>query len=432
MPVASLRRLLAAAALFSVGAASLLELAPAKAADAFTDEPVVNAAVNDELIPLGRGRTAERGSQSYLLYRTRFGWKPYVQVRDTASTASAHIALPESPGPTGSWDNAAYAVTPNGELWTLSGVGPVVVRRYQLGTTTATLVSATTFGTSDSRAGALTVLASGAVVGVWHQQGATGPNGLGIAYWSGSAWSTQTLDFMPTAASKQAIVQHPADGSVWLFSDPDAWHGIGAAHLTETPTGLRVDWTDPSWIDSEQGEVGPDPENPDIQAATDASTGTVVLAYQGNRRQTFLGSPAVTASYPVVARIPAAGAPSFVQLPVWVERISALGLVARPGEVWLAYRPVDTSNNTFSKVAVSRYDVAAAAWSASTTLGTAYDSYARTGFGLSRPEFSFRAADSQIHRFTFGAAPSSPTTTSTTTAPSTTTTTAKPAKRPRR
>lgn len=415
---------------------SLLHLDAATAATAFTDDAVVNPAVSEDLMPLSHGRMAERGTQSFTLYRTRFGWKPYVYARDTASTAATHIALPEAPGPVGQWDDASYAVTPSGELWTVSGTGPVVVRRYQLTgsplPTAASLVSATTFGTTESRPGALVVLASGAVVAVWRQQPSAGPNGLGIAHWTGSAWTTQTLDFMPTAASKQALVQHPADGSVWLFNSPDAWHGIGVAHLTEANGALRVDWTDPSWIDAEQGDFGPDPENPDLAAAADPSTGTVVLAYQGNHRQTFLGSPAVTASYPVVARVPATGAPAFTLLPVWVERISALGLVARPGEVWLAYRPVNTANNTFTTVAASRLDTAAGTWGAQTTLGTAGDN-GRIGYGVSRTEFTFRAADLKIHRFSFDAPASGSTgSTGSTTTTSTTSTTAPSKKAPRR
>jgi hypothetical protein len=435
----SIRRVTAALALLAIAAAAVLLPARAHAAGAFTDDAITNPSVNDSLVPIGHGRMAERGALSYVLYRSASGWKPFAYVRDTASTSFTHVALPESPGPVGGWQDASYAVATNGDLWVLSGSGPVYVRRYSLSgsplPTTATLVSATTFGDTDSRAGALTVLASGAVVGVWRQQGYSGPNGLGIAYWNGSAWSTQPLNFMPTTSSKQALVQHPADGSVWLFNEPDAWHGIGVAHLSESAGLLRTDWTDASWIDPPKyGDFGPDPENPDVEAAADPSSGTIVLAYQSNRRQTFTGTTAATGSYPAVARIAASGAPTFVHLPVWVERITALGLVARAGEVWLAYRPINTADNTFSKVQVSRYGVAAGAWDPAVVLGSVYDTNARIGFGLSRVELSFRAGDAVIHRHSTDApaASPSPTTTSTTSAPSTTSTTTAPKKSPRR
>ena len=429
------RRMAAATVALGVGLATLFAVTAAQAETTVTNETIVNPAVSEELVPLAHGRTAEQGSLSYVLYRTRFGWKPYVYVRDTASTTVAHVALPEDPAAPGRWDDASYAVSPAGELWTLSGSGPVLVRRYRFSggsvPTTAALVSTTTFGDADSRAGGLVVLASGNVVGVWHQQGTTGGNGLGVAYWNGTTWTTTMLDFMPTMASKQAVVQHPGDGSVWLFNDPDAWHAIGAAHLTETPAGLTVDWTDPTHIDvPTYGAYGPDSENPDIEAAADPSTGTVVLAYQGDVRRTFSTSPVVTGSYPVIARIPASGSLTFVSFPTWVERISALGVIARPGEVRLAYRPIDQATLTFADVYRARYDTTTATWDAPVRLGTSYGTYDRIGFGVTRMELTVRMGDAKIHRFSPQPVPNASTTTSTTTTTSSTTT--KSAKKPRR
>lgn len=406
---------LAIGAVFAAGAAHA-------GTTALTDEKIANPN-GENAIPLGHGRMAEQGALSFVLYTTEYTAKPFVYVRDTSSTAVTHVALPEGSTP-GYWGDASYAVTSGGDLWVLSGGGPVYVRRYHLSgsplPTTATLVSTTVFGDTDSRAGALTVLASGAVVGVWHQQGYSGPSGLGVAYWSGSAWSTQTLAFMPTKASNQALVQHPGDNSVWLLNDPDGWHAVGAAHFTETTSGLRVDWTDATYIDvAKYGNFGPDAEKPDVEAAADPSTGTIVVAYQGNVRTTF--SNGVTGSYPVIARLGVSGAPTFASLPIWAERISSLGVIARPGEVWLAYRPVDTATLTFSNVAVSRFATSTAAWDAPITLGSAYEAYGRIGFGLTRIEFTNRMADDVLHRYSTQPVPGSTTTTTSSSTTSTTT-----------
>jgi hypothetical protein len=34
--------------------------------------------------------------------------------------------------------------------------------------------------------------------------------------------------------SRQALVQHPADGSIWLFNKRDSFHSLEAVHLSET------------------------------------------------------------------------------------------------------------------------------------------------------------------------------------------------------
>jgi len=416
---ATVRRSIAAAASVSLAAGLFIVASPARAATSLTDDKIVSAN-GENAVPLGHGRMAEQGGLSFVLAMTEYSGTPFVYVRDTTSTSVSQVALPEGATP-GYWGDASYAVSSAGDLWTLSGGGPVYVRRYHLSgsplPTSATLVSTTVFGDTDSRAGALTILASGAVVGVWHQQAYTGPNGLGIAYWNGSAWSSQTISTLATKASKQAVVQHPGDGSVWVFSDADAYHMISAVHLSEASGGLQQDWVDASYIDvATYGDFGPDPENPDIEAATDPSTNTVVLAYEGNHRQTFQTSSGATeiGSYPVVARIPAAGALTFTSLPIWVERVAPLGVIARTGEVWLAYHPLDTTTLAFANVAASRLATASGAWDTAIPMGTEYDSLGRIGFGLTRVEFTGRMADDVLHRYSTQAAATSSSTSSTT------------------
>lgn len=349
---------------------------------------------------LGRGKMAETGKVTGLLYWEEFTSRRAMFFRDASSGTASYVSLPVDS--LVGWSNATYVLSGN-EVWVWGGGGPVYLRHYQLSgspmPTSAALVSTEAFGDTDSRRGDLTLLASGGLVAVWNQQGGTGPQGLGIAYRSpGGAWqTTYPLYFMPTMASKQVVAQHPADGSVWVFNNPDAWGEIGAVHLTEVPSGLTLDWTDAHYIfDQTYGDLAPDPENPDLVVATDPSTASLVLAYQSRVRQMFSTYPAVvTGSHVAVARIGPGGPTSFLVLPSYVERISALGLVVRPGETWLAYRPVDPATLAFDKLYVSVHRNGA--WGSPTLLGTLDDPYGLVGSGISRAEFSAEMADGALH-----------------------------------
>jgi hypothetical protein len=306
---------------------------------------------------------------------------------------------------TNGWSSASYVLASARDLWIQGGAGPIYLRHYGLSgsplPTSATLVSTQVFGDSDSRPGDVLNLASGGLVSAWHQQGATGPQGLAVAYRSpAGAWqSTQTLDFMATNASKQVLAQHPTDASVWLFNDPDAWSAIGAVHLTEVGGGLRVDWTNSTFLASNRADgLGPDLENPDLAVAPDPFTGTIALAYESATRKTFSTNPTVTGSYVAVARIAANQTVTMTSLNTYVERISSLGLTVRGGETWLAYRPVDTGTLTYDHLYVSHQS--GGTWAPPVLLGHLYGSYERVGYTASRPEFSTRLDDGGAHFFT--------------------------------
>ena len=351
---------------------------------------------------LGRGKMAENGTITGLLYWEEFTSRRAMFFRDSVSGATSYVSLPVDS--LAGWVNATYALR-GSDLWVWGGGGPVYLRRYQLSgsplPTSAVLVSTQGFGDADSRRGDMTILASGGLVAVWNQQGEAGPQGLGIAYRSpAGAWQAPfyPVYFMPTMASKQVVAQHPADASVWVFNIPDAWGEIGAAHLTEGPSGLALDWTDGSYImDQKHGDFAPDPERADLALAADPSSGTLVLAYQSRVRRMFATNPVVTGSHIAIARIGAAGPTSFLMLPTYVERISALGLVVRPGEISMAYRPIDEATLTFDKlyVSVNRRG----AWTSPTILGTLAEAYGLVGSGISRAEFSAEMADGALHLF---------------------------------
>ncbi len=365
---------------------------------------VTNAAVSQNLVLLGPGRMAELGSVSVLLYREEFSSRPWAQFRDASSGAYTNVPLLPAGAVVSGWEDARWALTGQ-KLLVFSGNGPIVAREYQLWgsplPTSATLTSTTTFGDADSRVGDFIGLSSGGFLGVWHQQGVSGlPQGQGIAYLSPvGSWSTiYPLQFMPTRASRQAVAQQPADGSIWVFSDPDMWHAIGAMHLTEGPSGIRVNWTDGTFISvPKDGDYGPDPERPDVIATPDPSTGTIALAYQSNVRQIFSTAPWVVGSYVAVARIAPDGGTSFLSLPIPVERISGLGLVVRPGETWLAYRPVDPTTLTFDHLYMVSYS--SGSWGAPTLLGTLYTPYEEISSGAARAAFVARLTDIKLHLF---------------------------------
>ena len=356
-----------------------------------------------DLVPVGRGRMTGAASLTALLYAEDFTNRRVAFFRNSATGVSSYVTLPLDTA--GSWTNAVYTIARDGDLFVVTGSGPLTLRQYRLtGTpvpTSATLVSSRTLGDSDSRQGDILSLASGAIALVWNQQGSTGPEGLRVSYRSpAGAWTElPSLQFMPTYASKQVLAQHPTDGSVWLFNSPDGWGKVGGARLVENAGGLTVDWTDAFLLDPQvEGRFGPDPENPDLAAVPDPTTGAIAVAYQSAERRILRTSPFVAGSHVAVARFKADGTKSFTSLPLYVERITALALSVSGDSTWLGYRPIDQSTMTFKQLHVARYR--AGAWSAPLDLGATYDPYGRVGYSMDRPEFSVRLADGRLHLFT--------------------------------
>jgi hypothetical protein len=368
---------------------------------------LANPALPDGVTPLGQGRVAEHQGLSYLLYGARYTAQPWVLVRDPGSGATSHVALPQ--GTTGgtAWARADIAVA--GEhLWVLSGAGPVHLRHYRLSgaplANSAVLVDEHVLGDADSRAGALTSLTSGAVAAVWHQQGATSPQALHVAH----ATATGTVRLvqatgMSTRSSTQAIAQHPSDGSVWVFSSADASGTIVGVRLVEG-TGLTVDRVDPELVTSARyGPLGPDPEAPDVEVAPDPATGTIAVAYQSAERRIFSTQPFVAGSYVAVARMRADTTMSFLVLPAYVERISAIGLVVRGNDTWLAHRPV-AADLTSDDLHLSRHD--GTSWVGGTLLGQLDDPRAMVYFGRSTATFAAPQIDNRLHVYAIGPVPS--------------------------
>lgn len=353
------------------------------------------------LLPLGRTRLAQWGDLTGVLYTEQFTNRRAIALRDRATGATAYVDLPTDS--LAGWVSAATVMTSATDLWVFGGTGPMHVRHYRLHgsplPSSATLMEQRVLGDGDSRPGDMTLLASGGLVISWLQQGASGPQGQHLSYrFPDGRWQDLApLTFMPTKSSDQVIGQHPTDGGVWLFSNPDAWGAIGAARLTETATGLRVDWTHSTFISRTQfGLHGPDPENPDLALAADETKGTLALAYQSADRQRFTASDgrSVIGSRIAVASIGTAGVTSFLVAPVWAERVSDIGLVVDGGEVVVVHRPLDPETLAFSEAHAIRFRDGT--WGTPTVIGTIAGA-APVTYATGRPEVSARLADGRVH-----------------------------------
>lgn len=361
-----------------------------------------NAETGYALDVVDRDGIAANDTLSVTLYRPTFTNRVWARTRVLATGSTSDVLVWS--GTASGWAGVRTALSPSGILWVLGqGADGMVLRGFELsgGTppTAATLIREEFLGDADSRGGDLTVLDSGALAVVWHQQGDLGPQGLGVALLdTNGQLSTQTVTGIRTKASKEVVVQHPTDGSLWVFSNPDSLGQIQAVHLTVGSGGLAVDWADDAWIADAAGVFDADPENPWVAAAADASTGEIVLAYQSADREILSTSPFVAASRPAVVRVGADGSRTFTHAPHRIERVSEFGLAATNGTVWLAYRPVDTTDLSYDDVTVAR--LSGGVWS-SATVGRLADARGAILSAADRPQLAARFADGAIHLIDF-------------------------------
>ncbi len=359
--------------------------------------PVYDSQATHNLQTIGSKKMLERDSVTGFFTWEEFTSRWAIHFHDTATGQVSNVPLPN-----GASSEASIWATDN-TVWAIGG-NPIKIYHFSLTgaplPTSMSLLSTESFGDADSRADDILQLESGAIVALYHQQGQTGPQGDKVLYRPAGSqtWQNVSLTAMITNSSKAMLVQHPADKSIWFFRDPDAWGSIEATRLVESANGLTVDWTNAQYISGADGEFDADPENPDLKVAPDPASGEIVVAYESAHRQRFTataGGSSGIGSYPAIARIKADKSKSFYQLPTYVERISSLGLVVRPGEVWLAYRPISLANGFvhFEKAYASLYRNGV--WEPPVYLGDLkpvsetdlYRSWQVILSGISRPEF---------------------------------------------
>jgi hypothetical protein len=366
---------------------------PGTGADVVITDPAATGPID----PVLRTRLLQRGDLTGVVYLDQTAYRPSVYFRDAVTRAASIVPLPADSRQ--GWTYMAGAMPSDTDLWLVGGNGPLTLRHYALAGSgvpvSATLLETRTFGDTDSRPGDFIALADGSLVVAWHQQGASGPQGQFVAFRNpAGAWSQlPALTFMDTRSSNQVLVQHPSDGSVWLFSNPDGWASIGAVHLSEQAGTLAVDWTNGFLVTHEQyGLFGPDPENPDLAAAADPATGTIALSYQSYDRKLFyVGSALVIGSRVATARFPAVGAPSFVAAPDYAERVSDVGLVVEGANTFVTYQPVDPATLDFSSTYVRAYTDGL--WHDAVLLGEGNG----VAYASGRPELVVKLADGGIH-----------------------------------
>jgi hypothetical protein len=377
-----------------------------KASGGYTVQDTV---ILDKTAPTNRFEQKSRNSteQGNVSARLMFGGYPTdvaLHFRDSSNGATSQITLVATQAPLNQWQDGDI-VWSGSDMWVVGGVGTVYLRHYKLAgsplPTTATLISTQTYGNSDSRSPHMIMLKSGTVVMSWHQQGDTTAPG----FWfvtrpiSTGAWGSPLFVNQYSWASKQSLVQHPADDTIWLFSISDAFGRMIALNLSETNDGLRLNWNNSGFLNSTHGSNNVDGENSWVDAEADPSTNTIVVAYASNQRnqtyypKTIVGTNAV--SYPNIMRVSANSEKTFTTLPIWIERVDKFSLSVRPGEVWLAYSPIDITTGNFNSVQASR--LSSSVWDLPVQLGTKKSTFSHINAVSRKPEFVFFANDDMSH-----------------------------------
>ncbi|RNC67960.1 MAG: hypothetical protein ED859_12150 [Desulfuromonadales bacterium] len=339
--------------------------------------------------------------------------------------------------------NAEYVMTSPSDLWIWSGVlGQATLRHYRLSSSAtsrlpdrAARVSITSVGDNDTRPGALLKLASGGLVGVWHQFRHYPDQRLEIGFIyvspkggipSYAMTSVPGKEGTPVAA-RWALVQHPTDGSIWAFFKRDSYHEISALHLTETANEIKLDWIKPDFIGRKDGGHEPEGEYPYLAAVADSGNNTIVLAYQNSRYEimyvtdgdgNFLNGSCGQGPYHrrepyffakrslvSIVRVTADGRKTFQDFAGFVERTQEFGL-SIADRLWVLYRPIDCETSNYEMLqrlggVMLRYHDGK--WSEPLALGkldVEKDYYASSLFySPYQPHFLMRLDDGLLHLF---------------------------------
>lgn len=401
---------------------------------------VANRTVDGPLLPWGSGKIASFGGLSAFLYRTESSGD-WLYLYDDAGNGS-HVVLP---GPLDLNDraNAEYVLTSRSDLWIWSGVlGRAALRHYRLSSSgsrplpdRATLVSIRNVGDSDTRPGGLLKLESGGLLGVWHQFRLHPDRRLDIGFIYVSPEGKIKTDYPISApgsegtpaAARWALAQHPADGGIWAFFKRDSYHQITAIHLTETAEGVRFDWMRPDFIGRNDGGHEPEGEYPHLAAIADASSDTLVLAYQNKRHEilyvtdgdgNFLNGSCGEGRFKrmdpyffakrammSIVRITADSRKTYQDFPELIERTQEFGLSVTD-RLWILYRRIDCETSNYEllqrqgEVMLSYHD---RGWNVPLILGqlgVEKDYYAASLFHSPyQPHFVMRLNDGLLHLF---------------------------------
>jgi hypothetical protein len=205
--------------------------------------------------------------------------------------------------------------------------------------------------------------------------------------------------------SRQALVQHPADGSIWLFNKRDSFHSLEAVHLSETASGLKVDWVDPLFINErEYGKDSVEAEFPAIMAIPDPTRNVIILAYGDNdfEMTTCGGTCFRNATHVTVVAMAAEGTKWIeATLPFTIERTTRFGMALSEDKLSFAYKPHTLTSKPPPSLEVISYDMNTGFWSEPLVLGEPYWYSREMPAVFSTPplDFAYLMVDEKIHYF---------------------------------
>jgi hypothetical protein len=303
----------------------------------------------------------------------------------------------------------------------LGFMSPVMISHYALSgsplPTSAALLSSKTFGDDHSRTGAFTSLKSGGMIASWYQSYVVNPHEdrreeIGIVYRDPQGqWSTLFPIAIDGSAgggipqSRQAIVQHPADDGIWLFNKRDSYHSMEVVHLSETDSGIVVDWIDPLFINErEHGTESLEAEFPAIVAIPDPIRKVIILAFgdNGYYMTNCEGNCFQKVTPVTVMTITANGTQRFeTYSPFTIERTTRFGMALAGTKLWFVYKPLQLFSEHPPALEAISYDMATGFWSPSASLGEPFRASRELSavFGTDPLVFAHLMVDQKIHYF---------------------------------
>ncbi len=224
----------------------------------------------------------------------------------------------------------------------------VEVDQYNLSPTPATQSQQYTLGTANSQPSGIIGLPSGAIVAAWYENASTGDGHIDFrfGYLKNGTWTTLNVSAPQSTPStlkvRMGIALHP-DGTIWAFFKHDGFSEIGAIHLQEGASSLSLLAVNSIYItQASDGINGPNSEYPFLALAPDASTNSLLLAYQRNEEHVFQNSPFLKGATLAIQRISTSGTHTLVNtLPQWVERVSPFSLSLAGGIIQIAFPVID-------------------------------------------------------------------------------------------
>jgi len=242
-------------------------------------------------------------------YRSYTDYKNYLHI--VTNGEAKDYLLPNSDGM--NMAHVSAVMTARDEIWIAFNI-PIIINQYHIGSDAVTLVSSTTLGDSKSRLKDLIELDNGKLFVAWHQfernkvDGEGNPGiDVGFAYRTlDGNWHTLPYTWVfpfSLPATHGAVCQHPDDGSIWFFCQPDGSGFTCVIHLIEIDGEISVDWTDYDFLNKYDGAMAPEGELPFFSAIGDKQRNAIILAYQSDDWQMFSIEPFCKGARPAIIQI---------------------------------------------------------------------------------------------------------------------------------